>query len=86
MEENSMYICPVCGYTGLYEQPYDKNGCASYEICPCCGFEFGYDDNDQGKTFKQYREKWILNGASWFNEKRKPEKWNLKEQLKNLKE
>jgi len=56
-------MCPVSGYIGLNEQPYDDNGCASYEICSCCGFEFGFDDNDQGKTFEQYREKWILNGT-----------------------
>ena len=70
-----MHMCPVCGYIGLNEQTYDDNGCASYEICSCCGFEFGFVDNDQGKT---------LNGTLWSNEKKKPEKWNLKEQLKNI--
>ena len=79
-----MYKCPVCGYIGLYEQPYDENGCASYEICPCCGFEFGFDDRDQGKSFEQYREKWISDGAQWFNKKKQPDNWNLEEQLKNL--
>ena len=41
-----MHMCPVCGYIGLNEQPYDDNGCPSYEICSCCGFEFGFDDID----------------------------------------
>src|ERR1700722_1795355 len=36
--------CPVCGYAKLAEPPYDKTGCASFEICPSCGIEFGYHD------------------------------------------
>ena len=39
-----MNICPVCGYNALHEPAYDRFGCASFEICPCCGIEFGYDD------------------------------------------
>ncbi|MDF9825351.1 hypothetical protein M2475_001806 [Breznakia sp. PF5-3] len=79
-----MYKCLVCGYLGLYEKPYDKNGCASYEICPCCGFQFGFDDKDQGKTFESYRIKWISDGAQWSNKKKQPRNWSLEEQLKNL--
>lgn len=55
------FACPVCGYEGLTEKPYqmwpppegleisppyeDFLGTASYEVCPQCGFEFGNDDN-----------------------------------------
>jgi hypothetical protein len=39
------YSCHVCGYSMLDEPPYDKYGCATYTICPCCGTEFGYDDS-----------------------------------------
>lgn len=78
------YTCPICGYNKLNEPPYDEHNCASFEICPCCGFEFGYDDNDQGDTFEQYRGKWILNGAKWFNNNKKPKNWILEEQLKNI--
>ena len=80
-----MYKCPICGYIGLDEQPYDENRCASYEICPCCGFEFGFDDGDQRNTFEQYRAKWISSGAQWFSPKKQPKNWNLEEQLNNLK-
>lgn len=62
----------------------DQNKCSSYEICSCCGFGFGYDDNDQRNTFKQYREKWISKGAIWFDEKYKPDIWSLYEQLCNI--
>lgn len=56
-----MYECPVCGFVGLDEKPYetwpppsavpiappyqDWLGRPSYEVCPLCGFEFGNDDN-----------------------------------------
>lgn len=38
------YKCPVCGYDKLEESPYDKYGQGSFEICPNCGIEFGYQD------------------------------------------
>lgn len=41
------YICPICGYDKLLEPPYDEYNNPSYEICPCCGFEYGFDDQDQ---------------------------------------
>lgn len=42
METNSFY-CRVCGlYLGY--QPWGEDGkTPSYEICPCCGVEFGYE-------------------------------------------
>ncbi|MFA5795515.1 MAG: hypothetical protein WC980_10680 [Candidatus Brocadiia bacterium] len=83
------YICSVCGYPDLGEPPYDKYECARFDICPCCGFEFGYDDYDQTKSkeekFKEYREKWISKDAPWFSKvKEKPIDWNLRKQLKNI--
>lgn len=76
------YICPVCGYDGLEEEPYINGGEAgSFEICSCCKFQFGYYPK---KTIPEYRERWISDGAKWFYEEDKPENWNLKEQLKNI--
>lgn len=37
------HSCPVCEYQGLDEPPYDSEGWGSFEICPQCGTEFGYD-------------------------------------------
>ncbi|CAI6246577.1 hypothetical protein NRS6120_05960 [Bacillus subtilis] len=37
------HTCPVCGFKGLAEPPYDHEGNHSHEICPCCGFQFGFD-------------------------------------------
>lgn len=52
------YTCPVCLYV---EMPYPP---ADYDICPCCGTEFGNDDADF--SYEQLRERWIRSGARWF--------------------
>jgi len=78
------YICPVCGYPKLKEQPYDKDGNPSYVICDCCGFEFGFDDSSKNFSYKEYRKKWIEDGANWFSPSKKPGNWSLTDQLKNI--
>lgn len=50
--------CPVCLYPDM---PYPPN---EYNICPCCGTEFGSDD--AFLTHAQLRDRWVLNGAPWF--------------------
>lgn len=52
-------ICPVCGYDQLDEGPFTPEGCPTYEICPCCGFEYGFDDESEGLTYSQFRQRWI---------------------------
>ena len=79
-------ICPVCGYNQLSETPYDRHGYPSYEICDCCGFEYGVTDDDQGFTFQSYRKKWIEEGCPYFGRDR-PKDWTIekaKEQLLNI--
>lgn len=73
------YICPICGFDGLDEEPYFNNGkIPSHNICDCCGCQFGYDDNDKS------RQKWIASGGNWFNPDLKPKGWNINEQLKKI--
>lgn len=78
--------CPVCGYNQLYEPPYDESGVPSDEICPSCGFHFGYDDDEVGAiAFELWRVKWIQDGMVWFSKGRKPPlDWDPEKQLKNL--
>lgn len=81
------FICPVCGYKGLDEPAYNEYGDPSYEICPCCGFEYGFDDHSEGYTFESYREKWIKEGYRFNRKENEPKDWNAdkaKEQLLNL--
>ncbi len=47
------FICPVCGFPHLCEEPYPQSGGTSDEICPSCGFLFGYDDHEKRITFKK---------------------------------
>jgi hypothetical protein len=78
------YICPICGYPELTAPAWDiKTGAPSFDICPCCGGEFGYNDaNKQAK--ESYRKEWILGGANWFKPELKPSHWNLRDQLNRI--
>lgn len=54
----------------------------TYEICPCCGVEWGNEDYTLESRI-EYRNKWLAAGAKWFEPQKKPANWNLEEQLKN---
>lgn len=72
--------CPVCGYPNLSEPAYDESGCASFEICPSCGTEFGYDDVN--KSLETLREEWLGRGAPWWSRDRcPPAGWSGAKQL-----
>jgi hypothetical protein len=58
-EGRNMYLCPVCGYREMPDPPED------YNICPCCGTEFGY--TDAGVTLEELRAKWLSHDAPWFS-------------------
>ena len=81
--DQEKFTCPVCGYKGLDEAPYNENGEGSFEICFCCGYEFGFDDESEEISHEDYRKNWIEQGAQWFDEEEKPEGWDLEAQLKN---
>lgn len=65
--------------------PYAQHfGMPSYEVCDCCGFEFGNDDEPgtaEPVSFQSYFNEWISNGAVWFNPKSRPINWSLDRQL-----
>ena len=46
--------CPVCGFLLKFE-PYE-DGLCSFEICYCCGSQFGYDDSCN--TEVALKERW----------------------------
>lgn len=75
--------CRVCGLY-IENAPWGYDGMSpTYEICPCCGVEFGNDDYTI-ESVKTYRTEWIKRGANWFTPKEKPNNWNLEEQLKKI--
>jgi hypothetical protein len=72
--------CRVCGLF-IDNLPWGESGdCPTYEICPCCGVEFGNEDYLM-ESAKKYRKEWISGGANWFAPKGKPEHWQLSEQI-----
>ena len=79
----SHHTCPVCSFPGLNEPARSKKaGGGSFEICPCCGFQHGVDDDDKGITYSQARTAWTKGGAKWFSKSQKqPQGWIAKSQL-----
>lgn len=77
------FICPVCGFDRLTEPAYDNFGCASFDICPCCGTEFGYDDVKYLHT--ELRNVWISNGMKWWSSNMAPpDNWSPVAQINKL--
>jgi hypothetical protein len=72
--------CPICGYE-LSFAPYE-DGLASFEICPCCGNQFGYDDAT--RSHEELRGDWIAKGMPWFSAGPKPPNWNPAKQLERF--
>jgi len=80
-------MCPVCGYNHLYEPPYgnDNDDWGSDEICPSCGFQFGYTDRGKHISHDQWRQQWINRGMQWRGGGiAEPSNWNPKKQLLNI--
>ena len=76
------YICRDCG--SEYKSPtWDSENGASFNICNCCGVEFGIQDSSY-KGVIDYRNEWTLNGFQWIYKQFKPIDWNIEEQLKNI--
>ena len=66
------YRCPVCFFDEMSDPPQD------YNICPCCGTEFGNDDVEY--TYAELRQQWADSGAQWFFGQ-PPANWNAWAQL-----
>lgn len=74
---NTLYLCPVCGYDRLEDQP------ENFAICPSCGTEFGYDD--AFASHAELRAKWLRSGALWWSTvDAHPENWDPQQQVAAL--
>lgn len=79
------FICPVCGFPDLEEQPRSELTGGSFEICPSCGIQFGVSDDDRGFTYERWRQEWIDGGMVWDKGRTAPPPgWNPVEQLRNV--
>lgn len=79
------YTCPACGYPALQEAPYVGRE-PSYEICPSCGFQFGFTDDAQGHSAESWRVLWVERGMSWASAatEEPPTGWDPRAQLEGL--
>jgi predicted RNA-binding Zn-ribbon protein involved in translation (DUF1610 family) len=81
----SQFVCPVCGYDDLHDDPSPSYGGGSYEICESCGFQFGVSDDSDGYTFDQWRRNWAAAGMAWASKNPRPPGWDPVAQLEGLK-
>ena len=82
--EDKQVGCPVCGYPDF--QPFDGYGLTTFEICPACGSQSGYEYSEKSveADFLRLRQSWVLDrGAQWFSSKSPPDGWDPQEQLRN---
>lgn len=85
MKKGPEYICAACGWRHLREPQRSSSGGASNEICPSCGFEPGFTDDEQGFSFEQWRLKWVQSGMQWFSKGvERPADWNAIVMLQGL--
>ena len=78
-----MHHCYVCG-APTEDPPWGKDGfCPTYEICACCGCEFGYEDSTQ-IGIERYRKNWLQSGGVWKEPKYKPAGLGLEEQIRMI--
>jgi len=82
---NMEYInnCRVCGFF-MKDPPWGVDGKSpNYEICPCCGVEFGNEDYTVEST-KEYRNKWLSKSIRFCDKDTKPKDWDFEKQMRNL--
>lgn len=60
----SSHYCRVCGYDPGYPTWGDEGELPTFDICACCGVEWGYEDSSDASA-EQYRERWLRAGAVW---------------------
>jgi hypothetical protein len=83
INNQAAYICRICGLLQDEEIWGEDGKILSFNICNCCGSEFGYEDF-QLFAVKLNRERWMQKGCPWNNPKFKPETWSIEEQLAQI--
>lgn len=80
---NNNLACRVCGHIQM-DFPWGEDGKSpNYDICDCCGVEFGYGDCSL-KAIRAFRQQWLLKGSNWEYPNAKPLNWSLEEQMKHI--
>ncbi len=83
VDKGAEHDCRVCGLR-QDESIWGADGrCPTYDICACCGCEFGYEDCDPAGV-RRHRESWVASGHEWFLPAERPDGWRLEDQLANV--
>jgi hypothetical protein len=77
------FNCRVCGLDQGFEPWGEDDETPTFDICSCCGVQFGYQDCNEIYV-KKFREDWLKKEAKWFTPKQKPDNWVLEDQLKHI--
>jgi hypothetical protein len=81
--KNDEMFCRICGLL-QDEPPWGADGqYATFNICDCCGAEFGYEDTLL-IAIRNHRSKWERDGYKWFCPKEKPENWDPHAQMTQI--
>ena len=85
MPSDAKMNCRVCGR--VQQEPlWGGDGkTPSFDICDCCGVEFGYEDATLGAV-RRYRTEWVNKGGPWFVPDARPEQWDMDDQLRGVAE
>jgi hypothetical protein len=82
-DEDASYCCRICGLKQDFK-PWGEDGkTPAFEICSCCGVDFGYQDCTP-EYAKKFRNEWLKKDSKWANPDEKPANWSLEEQMKNI--
>lgn len=77
--------CRICGFANK-EYPWGNDGKEpSYQICPCCGVQFGVYDITPEEILNK-RNEWIKREKKRIEYHPKPANWSMEEQMKNIPE
>lgn len=78
--ETKLHLCKVCGLD-LGEDYFSwgvDGRTPTFDFCPCCGVEFGYQDATE-KAIVNFRAQWISKGCTWDEPHLKPADWHWEE-------
>jgi hypothetical protein len=74
--------CLVCGYPSF--QSFDEYGLSTFEICPSCGLQSGYDysESSQETDLLRLRRSWLTDrNAIWSSSMPPPDGWDAYKQI-----
>jgi hypothetical protein len=75
--------CRICGFRPD-TSPWGPDGrTPSFEICPSCGVEYGYEDSTP-TAVSRYRREWLNNGGIWSDASIPKDGLTSQQRLRNI--